>query len=150
MKEIEEMSSDEDDFAVDGADEDDDDAAPSRYSRNKRAAASDLRGGRGTKKVTRRAGGSTFASADDFGAEVDDWHAQLIQVLPSPYSTHFCFAPRLFTTQHLLIPSNRQIERRRLHLPFRSSKVCNSVGGTSAAEHECSCFCNCKILPTHI
>jgi hypothetical protein len=82
MKEIEEMSSDEDDFA--SGDADDDDEAPSRNSRNKRAAASDPRGGRGSKKVSGRAGGSTFASADDFGAEVDDWHAQLIQVPPSP------------------------------------------------------------------
>ncbi len=85
MKEIEEMSSDEDDFATGCADEDDDDEAQSRHSRSKRAATSDLRGGRGSKKVTGRAGGSTFASADDFGAEVDDWHAQLIQVLPSPH-----------------------------------------------------------------
>jgi hypothetical protein len=77
MREIEEMSSD-DDAASDGAD--DDAGAQSANVRRKRAAGADLRG-KGGKKVSGRAvGGSTFASADDFGAEVDEWHSQLVKV----------------------------------------------------------------------
>jgi hypothetical protein len=79
MKEIEDMSSDDDETSALIADEDDD-AAQRKSARNKRAASSDLRG-RGSKKGSGRAlGGSTFASADDFGAEVDEWHSQLVQV----------------------------------------------------------------------
>ena len=77
MREIEEMSSD-DDAASDGAD--DDAGAQTADVRRKRAAGADLRG-KGGKKVSGRAvGGSTFASADDFGAQVDEWHSQLVKV----------------------------------------------------------------------
>ncbi len=80
MKEIEEMSSD-DDAASNQADEDEsDDADAHRRNRHKRGATSDLRGKGGKKVSGRAAGGSTFASADDFGAEVDEWHLQLVKV----------------------------------------------------------------------
>ncbi len=70
MKEIEEMSSDDDDADEGGR----------GNARRKRAAKADLLGSKGGKKMSGRGAGSTFASADDFGAQVDNWHAQLIQV----------------------------------------------------------------------
>ncbi len=77
MKEIEEMSSDDDD--IDGV-------ADEGSGRYKRVAKADLRGKGGSKKLAGRAGAmSTFASADDFGAAVDDWHAQLVQVREKEY-----------------------------------------------------------------
>ena len=80
MKEIEEMSSDDDDFATGGAHDEDGDDGGEANTRKKRAAQADLRGSKGGKKMSGRGAGSTFASADDVGAQVDSWHAQLIQV----------------------------------------------------------------------
>jgi hypothetical protein len=75
MKEIEEMSSDSDD--------DSGSHVEMGNSRSKRAAKSDIRATGSSKRARTRPGtGSAFASADDFGAEVDDWHAQLVEVPP--------------------------------------------------------------------
>ncbi len=89
MKEIEEMSSEDDEFAIDDDDDDDDDDKARRGGAgNKRGAKAVGRGGKGSKRASDRGSASTFASADDFGAQVDNWHAQLIQVrglLPSSW-----------------------------------------------------------------
>ena len=167
MKEIEEMSSDDDDAAGASGDDDSDDAARRGSSRNKRVAKADLRGKSGGKKLSGRAGAmSTFASADDFGSAVDEWHAQLVQVCrrshviprrlcrnfslcfyPSPSSICSFFkrsTPPCCSTAHAL---PRPIERLRLHL--RCSRASRSAGKKSVAESNRSSsnvVINCKFL----
>ena len=86
MREIEEMSSDDDGDADGGGDDDDDDDDDGRGKVGKKRSAN--AGGRGAvaskKAAGRAAGGSSFASADEFGAKVDEWHAQLVKVFPAP------------------------------------------------------------------
>jgi hypothetical protein len=77
-------------------------------------------------------GASTFASADDFGAEVDEWHSQLVQVPYNPCCGRSAVdALSLFLPiQSQLLIRPRRIEKRRRRIRCSSS---NSDGAIAAA-----------------